>query len=143
MKGWSNMGKKILAILIILVIGFLFGSCDQITTTTSFEGYDYSDFSVLLISDPYTQLNVIDEDYYVYYYGLSCSHCNAIKQEVLTKIATLNQDHVFLVQVSSLSDIMSETGVTSTPAIIKVVNHQLESKDVGETDVLAVIDALK
>jgi hypothetical protein len=143
MKDWSHMSKRLLTILMVLMAGLLFLSCEQTTTTTSFAGYNYSDFPELLISDPYTQLNVLDQDYYVYYYGLTCAHCIAIKQEVLTKIALLTQDHVFLVQVSSLSDIMPGIGVTKTPTIIKVVNHQLVSLDVGDTDVLAVFDSLK
>ena len=144
MKGWTLMSKKLLTILMVLLAGFLFVSCEKTTTTTTaFVEYDYSDFPELFISDPYTQLNVIDEDYYVYYYQLICKNCSKIKQEVLTKIASLTQDHVFLVQVSSSSDIMPGIGVERTPSIIKVVNHQLVSMDEGVTDVLAVIDGLK
>lgn len=132
--------KKYIALFLVFILTPVLFACDQTTTTTT--GLDYSMFVSLWVTDPSQQLNVSDDPYYIYYYGLTCSHCNAIKQEVLTKIASLNEDHVYLVSVTSTSSVGSGIGVTSTPAIVYVVDHQVSGIHVGETSVLEIIQGL-
>jgi len=133
--------KKYVALLMLFFLIPVVYACDKTSTTTSFE-YDYSMFVSLWVTDPSQQLNVSDEPYYLYFYGVTCTHCNAIKQEVLSTIATLSEDRVYLVSVTSILDIHSEISVTSTPAIVYVVNHQVSGISVGETQVLEIFNGL-
>jgi len=128
--------KPFIFIFMIFFVSFASVAC-TLTATTSDSGFDYSDFSLLLVSDPDMQLNLSDEPYYVYYFGETCFHCNAIKQTVLTKIFTLTNDQVFLVDVKSTDDVMNGIAVTDTPSLIKVENHLVVSIYEGDSEVLA------
>ncbi len=132
------MPIRFLTILGLLLFGILLIGCDEFNSkTTSIDtALDYSNFSSLRVSDPYMQLNMSDDPYYLYYYSESCGHCNIIKPEVLLILSNLTESHVFLVETNSLADISPDIDVSSTPALVYVVNHQVEQIFVGQTEVL-------
>jgi hypothetical protein len=103
---------------------FLFSTLSGCRSTTTYATsiYDYSNFSARFIVDPTLQLAMPEADYYVYFYGATCSHCLAIKAEVLTTIAALQTDVVYFVEANSLENVNSATGITVTPALLFVHN---------------------
>lgn len=136
------MNKKIFLVLLMVFVGFGLVACDESTTTTSSSStYAYSDFPNLLIYDSDMQLNMSDGTYYIYFYGSSCSHCITIKQDVLTIIASLEDDTVYLVD-TDFYYINSSINVTGTPSLVKVVDHRVNRIYSGTTDVLSALEGL-
>ncbi len=136
--------KKKFGIILLVLFSFLLLACDQ--TTTSIEQtqiLDYYMFPDLIVLDKSIQLDQSDQPYYLYYYGDSCSHCIAIKQDILSVIMNLTEDQVFLVSVVSSMDVQTGINVTSTPSLVYVVNHQVSEIYVGQTDVIAVFSQMK
>ncbi len=89
-----------------------------------------------------------EDQYIVYWYGLNCSHCNDIKQEVL-EFADNNKAgiKVYLMDSSNATtgtnDIVDpDTGVamTGTPSMIVVVDGVVVDVFVGSGDVPNLID---
>lgn len=128
--------KKILVLLSL----FILVGCDQSTTTTG-EALDYSDFTEYMIFEADTQLSLDHYDYYLYFYQLQCGGCNAIKQEVLSKIELLESDHIYLVQVTppGTNDIHPSIHVEYTPSLVWIVNGEVEDIFVGPEDVLTAL----
>jgi len=139
-----NLKRRLLLSLFFILIPFLLLGCDQSSSTTTSQstGYDYSDFTNLLVSDKDFQLIMSDTPYYLYFYGATCTHCMAIKQEVLTKIASLKSDVIFLARVNSLRDVSPDIDVTATPALVYVVDHKPVAYYDGQSTVLEQINQL-
>lgn len=134
--------KSVFLSLVVVLLAFTVSACEMTSTTTQSPGFDYSDFAQLLVSDPNMQLNVSDDPYYLYYFGETCYHCNNIKQLVLAKILTLQEDQVYLVDVVSTESIMNGINVVKTPSLVKIENHQVISIYEGEESVLSVLGTL-
>jgi len=132
--------NRILSAFVLFLVLFLVG-CDTTTTTTK-TGLDYTDFYSQIVFDKYTQLNVSDEPYYLYYYGPECYHCNLIKSEVLGILSNLQVDQVYLVETNTLSDVMDGISVQYTPSLVYVVDHQVVAIYENKTDVLAELHKL-
>jgi len=107
------------------------------------EPLDYSGFPELIIGAVQDQLTMPENDYYIYYYGSICSYCSDIKQTVLHKIASLTVDKVYIVLVNTTSDIHGDINVTGVPAIVHIVDHQVESIHQNKTNVLGVLPELE
>jgi len=116
-------------------------SQDMISTTIDL--YDYSDFSVLFLTDPQTQLSQEEDDYYLYFFGPNCLSCNEIKQEVLSIIDNLTGTKVYLIETHVLEDINENISISHTPSIVHVVNNLVESAFEGATDVLAIFQIME
>ena len=144
-------------VFLFVLVGFSFG-CQGTTTTlpsiitttptqnltdTTIDLYDYSDFSSLILADPETQLSQIEDDYYLYFYGPTCSGCNTIKQEVLSIIDSLTGSKVYLVETHVIEDINENISISHTPALVHVINHLVESAYEGASDVLAVFQIME
>lgn len=139
--------KKISVFVLFISLFMVFVACDNTTTTyttidTTIQSYDYGYFANQFISDPNLQLSASDQPYYIYYYGESCTHCIAIKQEVLSIVLSLQNDQVFFVSTNSYLDVMSGINVRSTPSLVYVVNHQVQQIYVGDTDVLEIFHTM-
>lgn len=83
-----------------------------------------------------------ERTYYVYYYGVECSHCIEIKQTVLQTVQGLQNDKFYFVSVTSISDVVDGAGVTKTPTVIKVVNGVVTRLYVGKTEILPFLSTL-
>ncbi len=127
-------------LLILLLILLLTGCSISTDKTTSIKSYE--NFSNLIISDPSEQLTQDYSVYYLYYFQETCSHCNFIKNEVLSKIELLENDVVFLIDVHGVNDIAESINVTHTPSIVKIVDHKVEYVKEGPNPVLEVINSL-
>ncbi|GEM_PF-983519 len=162
------MKNRLLLMFLVILVVFTFG-CQEITTTapttlvittttpttvdttttsqylvyTTIDLYDYSDFSVLFLTEAETQLSQVEDDYYLYFYGPSCYSCNTIKQEVLTIIDDLTVIKVYLIETHVLADINENIPIIHTPAFVHVVNHLVESAYEGASDVLAIFQIME
>jgi len=118
------------------------------TTTTSASGsttteeLEYSDFASLHITEVADQLMMPERTYYVYYYGVECTHCIEIKQTVLHTVQGLQNDKFYFVSVTSITDVVDGAGVTKTPTVIKVVNGVVTRLYVGKTEILPFLSTL-
>lgn len=144
MKSNRLESKLLFKIITIIFFGVLLLGCSIETTTSSSSstGLDYSQFSSLKVLDPSMQLNMDENSYYLYFYSESCTPCNEIKEEVLTIISGLEADKVYFVETNSTIDIFSEIDVSTTPSIVHVLNHQVESIHSGKADVLEIFHTL-
>lgn len=134
------MKNRIKLVISILLVTFVFGC--QVTTTASASTtshlYDYDDFSAMQLTNPESQLSQPDDEYYLYFYGLTCYSCNTIKQEILYIIDNLTNIKVYLVETHALADINENIAIDHTPALVHVVNHEVENEYEGDSNVLAI-----
>lgn len=110
----------------------------------------YEDFEPYTIQR-YSQITEMSEDQYlVYYYGESCSHCKDIKQTVLN-FTNENDAGVRVYLLESSTDDFSNnnvvhpvTGVamTGTPSMITVRNGVIVDLNVGKDLVLDLMDKI-
>jgi hypothetical protein len=134
-----NLVKKLL-----IVFGLLF--------TFSLVGcgpkeYSYSDFASQTITDKAQQTNMESGTYYIYLYGPSCEHCIMIKQEALGMIDKISKYNVYLVSVSSITDVNDEILAYAnddvfTPSLVKISNYKVADIYVGGTDVINTLKDL-
>lgn len=129
-------------ILLIFILVFALVGCDKTTTEITYPEMSYLSFSAQKISDVSEQLTQDEDVYYVYFYGSSCSACEDIKNEALFTIEFLTEDKVYLVEVSSLSDIYDSIPISVTPAIVKVVDGEVNSYLTGGSKVLDALHGL-
>lgn len=142
--------KRLFLLFLLFGTVFLLAGCVTSTTTTATtysgssttEELDYSDFSSLHITNVGDQLMMPERTYYVYYYGVECSHCIEIKQTVLHTVQGLQNDKFYFVSVSSISDVVDGAGVTKTPTVIKVVNGAVSHLYVGKSEILPLLSSL-
>jgi hypothetical protein len=145
----KSLGKHPLRFIVLIasllgIFGCVADTTQSVTTETQIgTTYDYSDFSALIISDVSQQMSMPEDDYYIYFYGSVCHFCTEIKQTVLSKIQALSQDKVYIVMIDYISDIHNDIDVTGTPAIVHIVNHQVESIHQNKTNVLALLPSLE
>jgi thiol-disulfide isomerase/thioredoxin len=141
--------KKLFLSGMILLFGFLLEGCTTSTTTTSLvstttptfgEGYiDFSDLHITVVSD---QLSMPEVDYYVYYYGDSCSHCLDLKPTLLPIVESLTEDTFYFVRVFTIHDVAAGAGVTKTPTLIHVVDGVVVDIYEGNTAIISVLNTL-
>jgi len=136
--------NKFIKVFLLIIVGFSFLSCSTTkeTTTITYLDLDYSDFEGQFITDVSDQINMPDDDYYVYYYGIYCHACNLIKAQVLDTFYRANNDTIYFVEVNSFYDIAYESGVNGTPTIIHVVDNEIVGFYEGRTSILAMIDEI-
>lgn len=127
--------------LMVILFSALFGcSLSSSSTISTGVNLDYSDFMSLRVSDPYMQLNMSDDPYYLYFYSETCEHCIIIKPVILLKMSNLEIDQIYLVETNSLADIFEEINVTSTPTLVYIVNHQVVAIYAGQTEILQELE---
>lgn len=134
--------KKTISIITMVLLAFIFVSCDDETPT--FE-YQYSDYSYYKIKTFDQQLNYQEGTYYIYYYSEGCPSCQSIKEDVLSIIAYLDEDSLLLFDVYSSPQIALEPSfnVSQTPSLVRVTNHQFNGLYVGVEDILPILGGLK
>jgi len=128
--------KKIVMLMMFFGFFSLLSGCKPTTA------YQYSDFSNRHITETETQLSQPETEYYIYFYGSTCEHCAAIKQEALSMISAMQNDVVYFVVADSLSDVQDGVGVTATPSLVKVVSGTVIERYVTSDDVLIALRTL-
>lgn len=129
--------------IILFILSILLVGCSADTTeVTTYATRNYSEFSNLMIENPSSQLNQSEEEYYIYFYGLACTACSSIKNEVLSKIELLESTTIYLVEVNGVEDISNSVDITYTPAIVKIVGGEVSAVYEKVTAVLNLLNEL-
>lgn len=126
------MKKNLLVILMVLFFFSLVSCVDTSTEVSSQtltdESYDYDEFLHLQVNRFEDQLYYMDGTYYIYYYSERCPGCNNIKQDVLSKIASLQIDTVLLFDVAYNYargiGLEPSFNLEYTPSIVKVYDNE-------------------
>lgn len=134
--------KKVFKLFLILAFSLTVYSCDKTTTTRSYLDVDYSDFVGQFIEDAEEQLNMPENDYYIYYYGPDCYACETVKAEVLDTLYRAKNVKVYLVTVTSSLDINPSSGVKGTPTIIRVTDNQVSEFHEGSTAIKNMLNEI-
>ncbi len=112
--------------------------------------YQYSDYDYYQITSFDQQLNHPQNEYYIYYYFETCEACLEIKNDVLSKVASLDEDHLFLFDVQAGIDIHpdeflrnEDDGKFYTPTMVYVQDGEFVEKWVGIDQVLSILENLE
>lgn len=142
--------KKTIFIFTMILMSFVFVACGEEESTTSDTSqstfdYKYSDYAFYQVKNFDQQLNYQDGTYYVYYYSEGCGGCQAIKEDVLSIIAYLEEDTLLLFDVYQSPQIPLEPsiGLKSTPSLVKISDNQSQEVYVGSSDILPILEQLK
>ncbi|MGM0495064.1 MAG: thioredoxin domain-containing protein [Bacillota bacterium] len=111
-------------------------------TTTQAKEYNYSDYSYYQIDSFSEQLNREEENYYIYYYYEGCSACASIKNDVLSIIAKLDEDYLFLFDVSRDINVEPSFNLEYVPTLVYVVDNRYSEKYVGPEDIKIILESL-
>jgi hypothetical protein len=137
--------KKLLFLPTLL---FLLCYCSANKTVAAIE-YDYSDVSNLTIcwNDI---LSLSKDDYYVYIYSSTCSHCNEIKQEVIS-FALRNYGDLYFVSFNKdipiindrneplEKDSVGDLGIVGTPSMFRIIEHVVKENYVGKKEIVETL----
>jgi len=112
--------------------------------------YQYIDYEYYQLTTFDQQLNHEQNEYYIYYYFENCGACLRVKNDVLGKIANLNEDHLFLFDVQSGIEIHpdeflrdEDDGKFYTPTLVHVEDGEFIEKWVGMDEVLSILATLE
>ncbi len=139
--------------LILLPITLLLLSCStpkENSAVPSFTyTYDYLDVENRFIAWP--DLLISEGKYYCYIYSQYCTHCENIKQVVISKALTIDNFYFITFQkgiVPIITDVnltigqtdLSQIGILGTPTIIEIDNHMVKYNEAGEKAVLSFLE---
>lgn len=141
----------------LLVLPILLGGC---TITKKEEKIDVSDIVIPEADHEYFEVeqyfinweNILEQNneaYYVYFYSLTCSHCQELKNWIVER--ALARGDVYFVKGSNKdiirSDVSNTVGVTSAddiaimgyPSLIKIVNKTVTINAAGNTKIMELL----
>ncbi len=135
------MKRLFLSIICLLTVG-----CNN-SGSAVINKYDYDDVtSKILWSDIFIQ----EEEYYmVYFYRVTCAHCNELKEDILNYYF-INKKRMYFVEVDdtakygSVGDLTLITCVEDfyifgTPFLIEMENHKIKNYYAGVTSIRGFI----
>ena len=112
---------------------------------------DYSEISHLKIvwSDIFSQS---ENEYFVYFYSLYCSHCNSIKNFMIEEALGGNKkiyfsqasaEHVISEQKANQTNVkmLEDLAIKGYPSIIKIVNKVVTKNVAGETAIKSLLNS--
>ena len=138
--------KKYLSILIFAMMLLLMGCTSNVTTTEATNinnDYQYSDYLFYQINSFSEQLNRLDTDYYIYYYSETCPSCATVKDDVLSRIANLDIDSLFLFDVYRDIEVEPSFNLQYVPTLVYVVDNQYSEKYVGPGEIIPILETLE
>jgi thioredoxin-related protein len=102
--------------------------------------FDYDHQLLIHIVDQNVLLTQPEEVYYIYFYSLTCSHCNSIKEEMIEFV--INSDNLYY--YSSIQDLQSTNGIPTylevVPTLVKVENGLITETVTGVIEIREHID---
>ena len=134
--------NKIIKLFLTSFLFILLVACSTATTNKTYLDVDYDDFVGQFIETPEEQLNMPQDDYYIYYYGPYCGGCNYIKAELLDTLYRAKNTTIYFVTVTNISDISESSGVNGTPTIIRVTNNEVSEFYEGSESILSMLDQI-
>ncbi len=116
--------------------------CSTATTDKTYLDVDYDDFEGQFILLPEDQLNMPQDDYYIYYYGPYCGACINIKAELLDTLYRAKNTTIYFVTVTDVTHISEDSGVNGTPTIIRVTDNEVSEFYEGADSILSMLDQI-
>ncbi len=135
------MKRYVFALCMLLV------SCSK-PNETLVTNYDYSDVTTQI--DWYDTFNQEENDYLVYYYNETCSHCNSIKQNVISYYLA-DEETMYFVNTKNNSrfgpvkelkgiDDIELFYIFGTPFLIRVKDYKIEDYYSGVNKILEYLN---
>ncbi len=125
---------------VLLLVGCETTTSETTTTTISYMDLDYSDFQGQFIDDVDEQLNMPYQEYYIYYYGPTCSACIILKPEILDRFYHAKNDVIYFVAVITPDDINVNVDIRYTPSLVKVIDGEVTEVYQGNTAIRGMIE---
>ncbi len=146
--------KKIMTLFTILFMFVVVLGCsddnptNDYTNNTVSETLDYGQFYELQINAFSEQLYYTDDVYYIYYYQENCGGCIRIKDDVLSKIDSLQVDTILLFDVYfNLAfggiDLEPSFNLSVTPSLVKVYQNQFVEVYEGPDEILSILETIE
>lgn len=133
----KNRLLKTMVLAVLALFTFSLSACDS-------DDLDYSDFAEDHL-DTWKDVTDKEEDQYlIYYYGVNCSHCKTIKQDILG-FANYNEAElqVYFIESSDVSyenyemypvlDPQTGEKIPGTPTIVVITDGEVKAMAVGPT----------
>ena len=137
----------------LLTLTLLSACSNQLTSNdfTKTVTYDYEDFVERTIS--FDNLFGFElDDYYVYIYSKTCSHCENIKQEVLSFVNDYECMYLlpYSKEIPISEDVETTIGATSieavsilgTPTLLEIKDHALIINVAGENKIITTLQGI-
>lgn len=134
--------------LFLLIIPFLLFSCKSNKNTNPAD--TTLDYSIVITSIKWEDVfNQEEDDYFVYFYSTTCSHCASIKQEILTYYL-LDKVTMYFVcvdkegkygKVSDLTGIckIDDFYIFGTPSYVEIKNYKVYKYYAGASAIREII----
>lgn len=132
--------KKIFSLLFVLIV-FPLSACENAEETGVV--YEYSDLETISLLSHEEAENMSNEKYAVYYFAESCSHCQNIKQDILSFAIDFNYLDFYIIDISKASDSSSYEEFRGTPTVFVLSGGEIIESYVGSIEVLEFIDDYK
>ncbi len=136
----KNVIKILVFFSVLLLVGCETTTSETTTTTISYMDLDYSDFQGQFIDDVDEQLNMPYQEYYIYYYGPTCSACIILKPEILDRFYHAKNDVIYFVAVITPDDINVNVDIRYTPSLVKVIDGEVTEVYQGNTAIRGMIE---
>lgn len=139
--------------LILLPITLLLLSCstskENLAESSFTSAYDYLDVEDRFMA--WSDLLIREGNYYCYIFSQYCTHCENIKQAVISKALTTEYFYFIAFQkdiIPIIADVgatigrtdISQIGILGTPTIMEIDNHMVKCNEAGEKAVLSFLE---
>lgn len=143
----QNRLIKSIVLVLALILTLTLAGCDNTT------GLDYSDFSKDHLLSWQDVLEQDEDQYLVYYYGVNCSHCKTVKEDVLT-FADSNQADLKVYFIDSgvvsyenylmypIKDPISGLDIQGTPTMMVMKDGKIKAMAVGPSIIADLLDQI-
>lgn len=145
-------------IYLLLLAAFALTGCEQSpsffpskpsSSTTEIVEHDYREISSQKI-DWNDMFNQGQNEYYIYFYSLTCAHCKNLKNEVIEY--ALKNDNLFFIEASEkvviVEDVnftigstsISEMGILGYPSLVKIEQKVCVFNVAGESEIISKLN---
>lgn len=134
--------KKIL-LMFVLMLGLLLSSCEkaeELLGVNHNDSFEYSDFTYITINSHAEAEGKSNDKHIIYFYQELCSHCQAIKQDILGFADTFNDLEFYIFDISKAQDASSLQELVRTPTIFVFSGTEIIKSYIGKDKVLLFIE---
>ncbi len=129
--------KKIIFMLVLL-FALTLSACESEETDDGL--FEYSDLADKELFTHADAENMSNDKYIVYYYHKACSHCQNIKQDILSFAYDFEYFDFYIFDISNAQDVSSYEEFVGTPTVFVLAGGEIIEKYIGGDKVLEFID---
>ena len=126
--------KKLILILSLFLIITLSACRDD-------KELDYDDFSDISLESNADAESMSNNIYIVYYYQEACSHCQTVKQDILSFADTFTLIDFYIIDSASVEDTSSIDGYRGTPSVYLFSGGEAIESYIGPENITLFIDS--